>query len=160
MIIPIKQIILEDANTASNGNNANSGISGFYDKVAAGTNNIKFGKYGKKAKVKDSNVLKFSGLYGGGLGAVVGQTVDSFIVDPENPLEQIEPELTGNGLVGGALIGSGASALYGLNNNHKIITRDQFSNLKEKAQKLKEEYTNPEKEPLFKFDFSSKNKGK
>lgn len=154
MLIPIKQIILEDAS------NPNSGMGKFYDKVASGTNNIKFGKYGKKAKVKDLNVLKFSGLYGGGLGAIAGQAMDSFIdgssIAPDGTTSD---ELTGNGLVGGALIGSGASALYGLNNNHKIITKDQFLKLKEKAQKLKEEYTNSEKEPFFKFNFSSKDKG-
>ena len=118
MIVPIKQIILEDAS------NPNSGIGRFYDKVASDTNNIKFGKYGKKAKVKDLNVLKFSGLYGGGLGAIAGQTMDSFIDGSSiNHDGTTSDELTGNGLVGGALIGSGASALYGLNNNHKLITK-------------------------------------
>lgn len=138
MLIPIKKIVLEE------------GINKFFDNIANGKRNT----YSEKDLIKDKNILKFSGIAGGIGGGIIGQGIDSMIDGNtvDNNGNQIN-EPNANGAAIGALIGAGGTATYGLNNNHKFITGDHISNLKEKAKKLKET-------PLFKFERNIKNKGK
>lgn len=117
MKLPIKDIIL--------GQPGKSGTlleSKFFDNIANGKKNF---NYTEKQFQKDKNVLKFSSLGGGAGGAVAGQALDSMIdgdYTDENGNLQDEP--MGNGAAIGAIIGAGGTSLYGLNNNHKFITKD------------------------------------
>lgn len=112
MNIQIKEIILENK------------VNQFFNNIANGKRNT---SYSKKDFEKDKNILKFSGIAGGLGGALAGATVDSFIdgneYDSVGNVADEESSLNGAAL--GALIGTGTTAAYGLNNNHDIFNKDK-----------------------------------
>lgn len=127
MIVPIKQIITEN---------------NFFDNIASGKSNI---KYNTKDFQKDKNIGKFSlktGMAGGILGGVADGYWDG---DSINDDGTIDKEATGNGMAIGALASGLGTLGYGLNNNHKVITKENLNKTKnftkDKFTSLKNKFT-------------------
>ena len=127
MIVPIKQIITENK---------------FFDNIASGKSNV---KYNTKDFQKDKNIAKFSlktGMAGGILGGVTDGYWDG---DSINDDGTIDKEATGNGMILGALAGGLGTLGYGLNNNHKVITKENLNKTKnftkDKFTSLKNKFT-------------------
>ena len=127
MIVPIKQIITENK---------------FFDNIASGKSNV---KYNTKDFQKDKNIAKFS-LKTGMAGGILGGAADGYWDgDSINDDGTIDKEATGNGMTIGALAGGLGTLGYGLNNNHKVITKENLNKTKnftkDKFTSLKNKFT-------------------